>query len=441
VSNRAGPLEIVLSAAWHSGAIPLEAATVDGIPIQIIHRGTWSHGLGPDFRDALILFDGRELRAGSVEIHLQTRGWFDHGHHLDAAYDSVVLHVVARHDGAITHRLDGATVPVLEVGPIDESALPDFATWNWDQVGGQVCASQLMASEPKTVRAILNHLGDTRLAARSARIEARLAAEPPGEILWSELLDGLGFSSNRAPMREIARRVPLASIESLILATKPPNRLAIARGILLGASGFLPLSQQEAHLAGLDSEWVSELERAWQERGAPWHMDSLTSADWNRARIRPANHPAVRLVAAANMVNAGSQRGGLLQAILELLAGNENQVVGLQALATSHGVSYLGGDRALDMVASSIIPFALALADHSGDPTLGEAAGRYWEQLPAPAKNAITRRAMSQVAGRATLGQIGARGAQGLIHLDTTLCQPRRCFECPIARAELAVNA
>ncbi len=92
--------EITLSAAWHAGAVPARLDTTDGVSLEIVHRGTWSHGLGPDFRDALILFDGRELRAGSVEIHLRTRGWSDHGHHLDPAYDTVVLHLVGQHDGS-----------------------------------------------------------------------------------------------------------------------------------------------------------------------------------------------------------------------------------------------------------------------------------------------------------------------------------------------------
>ena len=46
--------------------------TVNGIHLEIVHRGTWAK-VGPDFRDALILFAGKELRAGSVEIHRRTR--------------------------------------------------------------------------------------------------------------------------------------------------------------------------------------------------------------------------------------------------------------------------------------------------------------------------------------------------------------------------------
>jgi hypothetical protein len=112
----------------------------------------------------------------------------------------------------------------------------------------------------------------------------------------------------------------------------------------------------------------------------------------------------------------------------------------LRALTGTEGRPGIGSDRAIDILASGIIPLALALAAHSGDLDLTDAASTHWERLPAPSPNAVTRRAVHQVAGPSPVGKIGARGAQGLIHLDTVLCQPRRCFECPIAAAELSVN-
>ena len=440
MTARPDPPEIVLSAAWHGGAVPAALTTVDGIPLEIVHRGIWSHGLGPDFNDALILFGGRELRAGSVEIHLRTRGWTEHGHHLDPAYNAVVLHVVAHHDGAATRRQDGAVVPVAEIGPSERFATPEFANWDWSRVGGRCCAERLATADPRILREALFRLGDIRLAAKSARIEALLPSEPPAEILWAELLDGLGYSANRHPMRNLARSVPLASIEALLQATPAHQRLATARGVLLGVAGFLPISPAEAHVGRLTSGDVAALEGVWEERGVPWRLDVLPPTAWQRARVRPANHPVARLLAAASLVTAASVQSGLHAVVLESLTAAAGPAAALRALAASHGDPGIGEDRALDIVASSVIPFALALAAHSGDVALADAASRQWERLPAAAANAITRRATRQVAGPAPLGKIGARGAQGLLHLDTTLCQPRRCFECPVAAAELAVN-
>jgi hypothetical protein len=431
--------EIALSAAWHAGEIPGDLVTAAGEPVQVIHRGAWSHGHGPDFRDSLLLFGGRELRSGSIEMHLRTRGWAEHGHHLDPAYDSVILHVVVHHDGFETRRSDGALVPVVEFGALDPERIPEMAGWEWDRVGGNVCAEAICRDNPPAIRAILDQLGDIRLAGRSARIEARLAAEPPGDVLWAELLDGFGFSANRAPMRALAGLAPVARLESLLLATSAADRLAAARGLLLGIAGFLPLSPAEAHLGRLGSEDVRALEGAWQSWGASWHEVALPAALWTRARVRPANHPVARLLSAANVLHAGARRGGLLPTLLELLQ-DDALIERFRDLTGSAAPSRIGVDRAIDMAASGIIPFALALAAHSGDASLLDAGSAHWQRLPAPAANAVTRRAQRQVAGRAPLGHIGARGAQGLIHLDTTLCQPRRCFECPIAAQQITVK-
>ena len=55
--------EIALSAAWHAQRVAGPLRTGDGRTVEVVHRGTLTHGFGPDFRDALLLFDGQELRA------------------------------------------------------------------------------------------------------------------------------------------------------------------------------------------------------------------------------------------------------------------------------------------------------------------------------------------------------------------------------------------
>ena len=34
--------EITLSAAWHAGAVPAQLETVDGVSLEIVHRGRWT---------------------------------------------------------------------------------------------------------------------------------------------------------------------------------------------------------------------------------------------------------------------------------------------------------------------------------------------------------------------------------------------------------------
>lgn len=434
--------ELAVSAAWHRQRLTGPLRTVAGEPVEIIHRGTWSHGLGPDFTDALILFHGRELRAGSVEVHLKTSAWTAHGHHLDPRYDLVILHVVLRHDGGLTRRHDGDLVPVLELAPYLSAPLAiDTAAVDWSRFGGAVCAPDLARRQPATIRHILWNLGDVRLAAKSARLEARLTGSPPAEVLYQELWDGLGFSANREPMRLLADRVPLSALEGLLATVSAPDRLDLARGILFGAAGFLPLSPSDARFGNLSPDVTRRLETFWRTHGGAWHEQALPPTSWTRARVRPANHPVARLAAGAAMVAHGQARGGLLVVVLSPLRAGAELLPAFRQLTMSDGEFGLGQDRAGGLLANAVLPFALALAEQTGDIDLLDAAARAWEQLPAAEPNAITRRAQRQVAGDVPLGRLGARGLQGLIQLDSTLCAPRRCYECPIAHAVAATDA
>jgi len=425
--------ELALAVAWHEGRLPNVLRTVDGHTVEVVHRGVWTHGFGPDFRDAMLLFDGRRLLTGAVELHLTTFGWTEHGHHLDERYEPVILHVVLRHDGSETRRRDGALVPVVELR-LDPEDLPrvDGLALRWSSVGGEVCAEALARERPRAIREILWQLGDRRLATKAARLEARLTELPPGEVLYQELWDGLGFSANREPMREVARRLPLGAIEAMLATCSDYERLPLARGLLFGVAGLLPMSPADASLARLDPEDVDAAERQWRERGGAWHGESLSPSVWTRARVRPANHPALRLNAGASIL--AKSRDGLLATLLTPLRYGTDIVATLQDLATWDEQPGIGADRTVGLTVNSILPFALAQAEHTGDIALSEAASAAWERLPPAEANEITRRALRQVAGEARLGRLGARGQQGLIHLDATLCGPRRCYECPIAR-------
>lgn len=430
--------EIALSAAWHAGQIPENLLTVAGESIQVIHRGTWTHGLGPDFADALLLFNERELRSGSIEMHFETRGWHDHGHQVDPSYDSVILHVVARHDGSVTRLSNGAVAPVVEVSVPDIAHLP-VAMLDWDRVGGAVCATRLTRTSPATLRNILHALGDLRLSARSAQVESFLLDLPPAEVLWSAMLSGLGYSRNQAPMKRLADKLPLATLEDLLHTRPPSQRFHVTLGLLLGLAGFLPLSATESHLLALTSTDVASVESAWRALGVPWHRDQLLASEWDFARTRPANHPLLRLHAAVALVHNVAAGGGLLATTLAMMR-DDDPVARLREATSFGAVPGVGVDRAVEMLASGILPVMFAVASHTADEALTDDAAKLWERLPAPTATSVTKRAMGQVCGGTVLRGIGARGAQGLVHLDTALCLPRRCFDCPIAAAELSVN-
>ncbi|MFN8513513.1 MAG: hypothetical protein U0841_13165 [Chloroflexia bacterium] len=116
--------------------------------------------------------------------------------------------------------------------------------------------------------------------------------------------------------------------------------------------------------------------------------------------------------------------GGLLGACLEACAAEEaatglaelrDLLLGPPRAADSFG-RYIGEDRAWEMVANIVLPFALAYGAWSEDERLGAGAAALWEAAPATAGNEPIR---------ALLGQIGGGKA---IRLKTSQAAAGRCI-------------
>ena len=71
--------EKVLQVIWNEQLLNRTLHTVDGMTLKVIHPGTWNVESGPDFRDAVIAFNGRSHH-GAVEIHRRPEDWRRHGH-------------------------------------------------------------------------------------------------------------------------------------------------------------------------------------------------------------------------------------------------------------------------------------------------------------------------------------------------------------------------
>jgi len=253
--------------------------TEDAVPLTVEFPGyRWGEG-GPDFRGARLLFGG-ERRWGDVELHLTPSGWAAHGHRRDGAYASVILHVVLRRDRFGEPPKD---LPLLVLEPYLHDALPP---------------------EPAAGTEDLDALGEEWFAERRARMERALEREAGDEVLYREILVGLGYKHNKAAMAELGRRRPL-------------------RG--------LPHGDAEA------------LERALRQGAA-----ELPRAIWRLRNVRPANHPARRLAGMARFLAAARAEG---------LARGLAARPGLEAMTAWLAHEGIGEDRARVIAANVGLPF------------------------------------------------------------------------------------
>lgn len=434
--------ELTLSHIWQEQWLRREALqTTDGRAVRIIYRGRWSHGLGPDFQDALLVFDDGPLLRGAIELHLTAADWRRHQHDHDPAYNTVILHLILDPPPAAApppRRADGERVAQLALRPYllappEQFAGPPRPALGRLDVG--LCAGRLLAGRPATLRAVIRQAGLLRIRQKATLHEAEAATSTPSEAFYGGLLEALGYSRNRQPFRELAARLPLSVLEASTEGlTFERCRLRLA-AILLAAAGFWPWRDQAglALAPTLIGRLADELE---PDRR---HLAAGPPPVWQLARVRPTNHPARRLLGLAALL-ARFGPGRLLEGSLALV----EQVEAPRRLVAAFTVlrwdgeggrleRLIGADRAHDIVINHVLPAALAQAGLTGDDQLAAAAERVLIALPAGPANDQTRAVLAQLDASGTIRPRGALEQQGLQAIFSQWCWSRRCFECPIA--------
>ena len=393
----------------------------DGRTFRVIYPGRASTTAGPDFRDALLLEEGMGVVRGDVEIHVTHGEWESHGHTGDPRYNGVVLHAVGGPAGESTALRSGQRAPVVSLEPL----LPLLEDRGAAAAGGGLWALMEawgygLPSTARELGALLDRAGDDRFLSRSRRYGERLMAEDPDQVLYSALMEALGYSQNRDAFLDLAGRVPYSTLEGMCSGLPAPQGVASMEARLLAA-------------AGLDHR---------PRPGAP-------PIAWHLFRVRPQNHPRRRIAGWARVVEPflrgsnpspdGWRGRGLAEGAARLLRNGreakgkgrwstlERVLTGSCPAASRAGPKAVGRARARDMMVNCVLPFLHGWARSGGDGELDELTLEGYRGFPRLQENEITRE-MARLAsqGLADGGDTrrvvdGARRQQGLVHLHRVM--------------------
>ena len=416
------------------------------MPVEVIHTGARNSGDGPDFLDAVIAIasPGQPPRivSGDVEMHLRAPDWFAHGHDANPAFASVILHVVE--DACGLTEIAGA--PVLEfLPPPHRRGTPKNAE----------AQKRRGIRSGRDLAALLDSLGDARLEERAAAMEGDIAVIGPEQALYEALLRGLGYTRNMTAFQEVARLLPIQTLRGL--AEGGPNdetRVARLTGLLFGTAGLLPSQRDraaqgrlvfdEAGAALADSRKYAahfidiHTGRAEAEWARHPGLESLPRGSWQTFRVRPDNHPVRRMGVAVEMMRTwlmGPELPETLRRIaIEGVTPRETATRLIESLIvppTGYWASHrdfglarrgepsalLGRGRALDMLATAVLPFLLAVADLESDIELERRTRDVYTVLPNPGESDAARRARHLLArnGGEMATRLSARRYQGFL--------------------------
>jgi len=401
--------------------------TTDGETIEVFHPGTLNTNAGPDFANARVRIGGMQW-IGHVEIHLHASGWKAHGHSEDAAYDTVILHVVWKDDKPVT-RKDGTRLPTVELGGrVDERLIRSYR-----QLIGSAysipCQQRLPDVEPVVKASMMGRALALRLERKAEEVMALLKLNDGDweETTYQLLAGAFGFKINREPFIQLARALPLR------LLRKHDQEIQ-REALLFGQAGFLESPRGDGYYLGLRKEY--------QLLNHKYQLEErrLSMAQWRFLRLRPPNFPTLRIAQFGAVM--GAQRS-VFSVLTE--ARTENDLFHFFAAQpspywTSHyrfsvpsikPAHELGRGSVEIMIVNTVAPLLAAYSQRTGQPEYMERAIGILEKLPAE-ENSIIHRWTDLGMPPQNAGE-----AQGQIELFNTFCQGKRCLECGIGAALL----
>jgi hypothetical protein len=449
--------------------------TTDGEPIEILDFGNYNAlDSGADFQNVKLKI-GDWTWFGSVEMHVRASDWLAHGHQTDAAFGSVILHVVFENDVEIPRisnfrfqeisnsKFQG--IPNSKFQEIPNSKFQDMSDadseiWNleseinnspkipclalknripegifkkyWAMLHNAdwiPCQSHIHQVSDLTKNKWLERLAVERLERKSAAIQVALTQNKDDweETFWQFTARYFGSKVNAEPMEMLARSLPHRTL------AKHKNQLFQIEALLFGQAGFLEKDFADDYLIRLKKEYQFLKNK---------HnlIQAVPLAAWKYGRLRPPSFPTIRLAQLAALIHRSlhlfskiidNQDISALPALFEVEVSDywHNHFVFDTPSVSSP--KRLGSDTIDVILINNIAPFLYLYGKLRGDESLKDRSLLVLEKVK-PEKNTL-------IDGWKTLGFTipSAADTQALIQLKTTYCDLKKCAACAIGNAIL----
>lgn len=407
-----------------------DMVTNTGKKVRVVDPGLLNTDAGPDFFNAKIEIDGH-MWVGNVEMHYRATDWKRHHHDSDKAYDSVILHVVAKDDAPV-RRTNGELIPqlVLEVSPQFNA---DYASL----VGATIevpCATKIKQVPHLTIVEWVEGLAFERLHGKVERIHQLLDSFNGSweDVCYVTLARNFGFGINNDAFERLARRTPLR------LLGKHSDSVLQIEALLFGQAGML-----DAQKPGMDS-YYNQLCTEYAFLSNKFQLTPMEKESWKLFRIRPQNFPYRRIAMLAKFVEGGFR---MMNRILETEGEKEMRAlfeVELSGYWTKHYTFGKPNERAtatlsrssIDIILiNTVAPLLYAYGELTGNYEMTDKAIKLLEDLRAESNSIVSHFVAYGI------DCPDALTSQALVQLKREYCDARKCIYCKIGHHLLSKAA
>ena len=413
-------MEQLLHYVWKHKIFPLkELKTTTGQQVEVIDTGLANTDAGPDFFNAKLKLDG-VLWIGNIEIHERSSDWFKHGHHADAGYNSVILHIASEIDTEIS-RSNGERIPQIQL------ICPEAVRTNYKELletdSYPPCYRIIPSLPPFTAHSWMTALQMERFEQKATLLNERLKRCQGNweDAFFITLSRNFGFGLNGDAFETWAHRLPFRAVD------KHRNDLFQIEAIFFGQAGILEDSDGDGYYLRLKKEYTYLQHK--------FGLIPMDASLWRFLRLRPANFPHIRIAQLACLYHRAY---GLLSRIMETetLQGVRDILKGGTSEYWLTHYTFGGSspsrpktlsNTSLDLlIINTVVTFLYAYGLHKGNRVLCARAGSFLEELKAE-NNYITR--MWEQCG---MKASNAADSQALIQLKKEYCDKKKCLYCRI---------
>lgn len=413
-------MEQLLHYVWKHKIFPLkELKTTTGQQVEVIDTELANTDAGPDFFNAKLKLDG-VLWIGNIEIHERSSDWFKHGHHADAGYNSVILHIASEIDTEIS-RSNGERIPQIQL------ICPEAVRTNYKELletdSYPPCYRIIPSLPPFTAHSWMTALQMERFEQKATLLNERLKRCQGNweDAFFITLARNFGFGLNGDAFETWAHRLPFRAVD------KHRNDLFQIEAIFFGQAGILEDSDGDGYYLRLKKEYTYLQHK--------FGLIPMDASLWRFLRLRPANFPHIRIAQLACLYHRAY---GLLSRIMETetLQGVRDILKGGTSEYWLTHYTFGGSspsrpktlsNTSLDLlIINTVVTFLYAYGLHKGNRVLCARAGSFLEELKAE-NNYITR--MWEQCG---MKASNAADSQALIQLKKEYCDKKKCLYCRI---------
>lgn len=279
---------------WDAQHLKKSLTTISGKKLTIKFPGRWNTDSGADFKDAILELNGK-IQKGDVEIDLTSYHWKSHSHNENPEFNSVLLHIVYEDNGKYPYTIseDGSKKEILEIKEqLDDDINKLIKHYSGEPYSEKDKTCKLFNKMTiDETEDFLTKMGMIRFEKKIKRFSAEHFFSDFDQLLYMGFMEALGYSKNKYQMLQIALNNSYKDLKQFYDNGMTRDEFT---AILLCSSGLI------GHLPNTISiDYKKKWQTIFQKQN---FVSQVSDINWKLFRIRPVNHPVVRILQFADLL-------------------------------------------------------------------------------------------------------------------------------------------